>query len=379
MSLKFDCKDCGRPIITKYLKVGEIAKCPNCGAETVVPGEAIETHEEPQYGKPTSTEPKKVMERKQSRAKGQKLDLDPPTINMVTLILILNAAISAIFYMWQSTSGLLDTGSSRTFMFIFWDLFFAYNLYRRKPWARTWIIIRSVLGGALWLGVSLYKHDILGAIWQVIFAGAIIALLSGKIRQVKARVLAIVTIGFLLYIGYSNANAILQNQNIAKRMSEIGQNSYTSNKYGYTITAPPNWRIIGRKDFKKIGTDFLESDAEIALLRDDLKGYCLIIAEELEGSGEDYDLEALRNSVLSNVKGSGSVQILENRLTSGNGDAGFEIEWSQWIEGFDYRFLTLYTVHQNTGINILSWAMASNAEEIFGQVKDISSRLKLDK
>ncbi len=57
MALKFDCRDCGKTIVIKYLKVGEVAKCRNCGAEIVVPGAASEVDEEPQYHKPVAAEP----------------------------------------------------------------------------------------------------------------------------------------------------------------------------------------------------------------------------------------------------------------------------------------------------------------------------------
>ena len=43
MSLKYKCENCGKEIITKFLKVGETAKCRFCGAETVVPESGTET------------------------------------------------------------------------------------------------------------------------------------------------------------------------------------------------------------------------------------------------------------------------------------------------------------------------------------------------
>ncbi|MEO0288536.1 MAG: hypothetical protein ABIN00_02760 [candidate division WOR-3 bacterium] len=46
MALKFKCSKCENEIIVKFLKIGEIAKCPYCGKENVVPDDAIETFEE---------------------------------------------------------------------------------------------------------------------------------------------------------------------------------------------------------------------------------------------------------------------------------------------------------------------------------------------
>jgi hypothetical protein len=47
MRLKFNCDGCGREIVVKYLRKGEVAKCRMCGVEMVVPESAIESGEEP--------------------------------------------------------------------------------------------------------------------------------------------------------------------------------------------------------------------------------------------------------------------------------------------------------------------------------------------
>jgi len=50
--LKFTCTNCGESIISKFLKIGDTYKCRNCGAEIIVPDNATETTEEPDYDKP---------------------------------------------------------------------------------------------------------------------------------------------------------------------------------------------------------------------------------------------------------------------------------------------------------------------------------------
>jgi len=42
MALKFKCPKCGEDIIVRFLKVGEVAKCRNCGTDTPVPENAME-------------------------------------------------------------------------------------------------------------------------------------------------------------------------------------------------------------------------------------------------------------------------------------------------------------------------------------------------
>ncbi len=33
MALKFNCKDCGEPMIVKFLTRGQVAECRNCGGD----------------------------------------------------------------------------------------------------------------------------------------------------------------------------------------------------------------------------------------------------------------------------------------------------------------------------------------------------------
>ncbi len=64
MALKFKCRECGEYIITKFLKAGEVAKCRNCGAENVVPENALRTDEGPKDIIPTGTKPEMVEKTK---------------------------------------------------------------------------------------------------------------------------------------------------------------------------------------------------------------------------------------------------------------------------------------------------------------------------
>ena len=46
MALKFQCKSCGKDIAVKFLKIGEAAKCKNCGASNAVSESAEEISDE---------------------------------------------------------------------------------------------------------------------------------------------------------------------------------------------------------------------------------------------------------------------------------------------------------------------------------------------
>ncbi len=47
MGLKFKCSTCRKPVISGYLKRGEIMACPHCGALVTIPDFATESDESP--------------------------------------------------------------------------------------------------------------------------------------------------------------------------------------------------------------------------------------------------------------------------------------------------------------------------------------------
>ena len=46
MAIKFQCKNCGKDIAVRFLKVGEAAECRSCGASNAVPDSAEEISDE---------------------------------------------------------------------------------------------------------------------------------------------------------------------------------------------------------------------------------------------------------------------------------------------------------------------------------------------
>ncbi len=65
MALTFKCDKCGAEIITKFLKLGEEAKCRSCGAMVKVPAKATGTEEAPDWIRrrdvPTQPEKEEVL------------------------------------------------------------------------------------------------------------------------------------------------------------------------------------------------------------------------------------------------------------------------------------------------------------------------------
>lgn len=59
------------------------------------------------------------------------------------------------------------------------DLYLGINLLRGKRSARTWMLIRVVLGLLVWGILAIFQKDFGGLIMQVGFCGAILVLLTG--------------------------------------------------------------------------------------------------------------------------------------------------------------------------------------------------------
>jgi hypothetical protein len=311
-------------------------------------------------------------------SQGKPMKSDRSAFRMVALILICNAVGSAIYFTWSIYARVLGQATGRDMILILVDLFFAFSLFRGKVWARRWIIVRSILGALIWVGVSIYQKNPFGAVTQVIFFGAIIVLLSGKIEKQVARILGMIAIGMIVYISFNNIRAIIGQRKIIGQILTAGAREYTSEKFGYRITMPENWKIIKRSDFDKVDKSLLTTDAEIAMINREGTGYCLLIPEDLKGYGTDYNLTGLRNAVLENAKTIKGVEVLESKLTSPYGEAGFQITYGLWSEGFHYRYLVFYSVYQKTGIQLLVWAFDSNADNVFSDVvNNVASRVEV--
>ena len=59
------------------------------------------------------------------------------------------------------------------------DLFLAINLLRGKHWAKTWMLIRVILGLLVWGVIALLQKDFGGLVIQVGYCGALLLLLTG--------------------------------------------------------------------------------------------------------------------------------------------------------------------------------------------------------
>ena len=130
MTLKFNCKKCGKKIIVQFLKKGETTKCRSCGAQNVIPEDAVETSKKPTYKvvKPIREEAKgeargatqKQKLEKYKKNEGMGIGLGMPLIifgsilartGTVELGVIVNI-IGAVLFIWGCCSWMKRKGYS---------------------------------------------------------------------------------------------------------------------------------------------------------------------------------------------------------------------------------------------------------------------------
>lgn len=306
------------------------------------------------------------------------LNLDTSVINIVVFILILNAIGTLIFFAWEKIVGLVQTDGLQNLWIVFIDIYFAFNLKQRKAWVRKWIVIRSVIGCLLWVVMDLSQSNPIGAVIPVVYFGAIIALLSGKIEKNLSKVLGFIAVVIIVIISSQNIDAILYHRNMLKYVQEKGIQSYSSEKFNYSISVPDGWLIIPREDFKNVDETLLETDGDIALLKNEGKGYGLVIPEKLTGYGVDYNLEALKNVFLEDLRKDPSVEMLSTQDILLYGDEGFEITYSAWVDGFHYKYIILYAVYENVaGMQLFAWSFESEGEQLYKEMHSIMANIEI--
>lgn len=301
------------------------------------------------------------------------LRVDSISIKVAILILVLNAIGGVTFYIWQKLPGVLESSNGSSLTFVYADLFLAFFLFKRKLWAKKWIIIRVLAACVLAIIAALLKHNIILATDQIIYSLALIVLLSGRVKGVQSVGIAIVIVSLLIYKGFKNINSIQYQVKTNESINTVGQNSYISTKYGFMISAPSNWKILTKDKLTQIENGFLNSSAEVVLLNNDGQSFCLVIPEELKG----YSIEVLRAGMLTKIKQREAVEILESNITSNHGNAGFEIKYSYWQDNLHFCDLILYTIYKNVGIQLEVETLEKNADIVFKDIKDVSANIKI--
>ncbi|HUU44968.1 MAG TPA: hypothetical protein VM118_04480 [Acidobacteriota bacterium] len=94
MSLAFACKECGQPVVTGYMKVGEEMPCPHCGHNIHVPETATQTDKRPTVRTAGSATRKSILAEgsKKPGAVYQMLGVVGILVGVIVMVAALNAS-----------------------------------------------------------------------------------------------------------------------------------------------------------------------------------------------------------------------------------------------------------------------------------------------
>ncbi|MFH0888806.1 MAG: hypothetical protein V1871_06310 [Planctomycetota bacterium] len=153
--LKLNCPKCDHELIVRFLKRSEVAKCQNCGAETIIPADdSIETEKQPAYERPQS--PQQICE--------------PPPITRKKAIIIgclsgVSMALVGITLVFNFTFPPSSIELIGAFIilpeYFFWGLLEEIGLQLTMPvMISTIIIIRIVICAAIGYLLVLIRHKL---------------------------------------------------------------------------------------------------------------------------------------------------------------------------------------------------------------------------
>ena len=125
---------------------------------------------------------KKVFATISSAQKGwRELSQSRAAVWAVVGIIFFNAIVvivDAVIYREMPRAQVFGTNVSMVGAFAV-DLFLAINLLRGKHWARTWMLIRLILGLLAWGVIDIIQADFGSLILQIGYCGALLLLITG--------------------------------------------------------------------------------------------------------------------------------------------------------------------------------------------------------
>ncbi len=186
MAYKFYCTNCGANIIAERVKIGETVKCGSCGAENVVPSDALEVDGQPSDSRPA------VSGKYQSDGNSENLSSKPvpsfsealsmtwQTIKNNSNVSLLTAIIILVFSL-----------SSNSIQFMINYRVHDYNVYFHPFFLVNWIINFFISIGLLNIALS-YAYD----------KTAIISNFTTTMNKYLKTFVAGLLFALILYIGF---------------------------------------------------------------------------------------------------------------------------------------------------------------------------------
>jgi hypothetical protein len=295
----------------------------------------------------------------------------------LALVLLVAGLVEFFLFLWQIIYLPNNLLGYLNLAFSLFDFYLAFAFFKNKPGIRKTFFLRLFLGLICWLSI-LYSAGIqYGFIWAKI--GILLSLAwLGLNRVKKPAILAVFTLILISIDAYSTSYYITYKQTLLVNLKKYGKNSYTSRKYNFQIEAPSNWKIVSRKNFIKVKEKFLKTEAEIALFTQDGNSFCLIIPNKNNSFKENYDLGQIRKILTTNLKKKKTVNI-DNISFFPDEDTGFEIQYTDIIEGIKQNYLIIYLSKENFALKFIGWSLKPNQEKIYEEIKNIAKNTRINK
>ncbi|MCF7892879.1 MAG: hypothetical protein K9L77_01790 [Candidatus Omnitrophica bacterium] len=299
--------------------------------------------------------------------------------NHETLALVLLAAglVEFFLFLWQIIYLPKNLLGYLNLAFSLFDFYLAFAFFKNKPGIRKTFFLRLFLGLICWLSIRYLTGIQYGFIWAKI--GILLSLAWLGLNRVKKPViLAVFTLILISINACSTGYYITYKQPLLVNLKKYGKNSYTIQKYNFTIDVPSHWKIVPRKNFARVKEKFLKTEAEIALFTQDGNSFCLIIPNENNGFKENYSLGQIKKRLAANLKTKKTVKI-NNMSFFPDKNTGFGIQYTDIIQGTRQDYLIIYIKKDKLTLKFIGWTLENNQEKIYREIKNIVKNTLINK
>jgi len=281
------------------------------------------------------------------------------------------------------TTNIVDKSSGIIEVILF--LILGFFIYKGQKWAIIVTMVLWTVEKFAWVYEALNKNNynyslFIHILWWCLYMHVFYIALKVENLRSKIKVSEIIWIALLFlvgYLGYTNISLIIGQDKLTKQVKDIGTKTFISEEFGYRINAPKNWKIIHREDFGKIGESAINTEAEVAMVNSVGTGVCFIIPEILQGYGNNFGLEQVRDYLVKQIKENNETHFVSDSLVSSYGNGGLELHFYQKDGVFKRDYMKLYILYGKTAISFLAFAFDQNSQKVFNEVKDIASNIQL--
>jgi hypothetical protein len=232
-------------------------------------------------------------------------------------------------------------------------------------------IFRVVVGGVVYLGMSLYGGDVVSGVMQVAFSASLLGLLLGTPGLPRTGLSAAAASGcllvtaFLLYSGtrVRSSEALLASSEI----EVIGEEGVRGRSLAYRLS-PPNDRWFLRSEQVTTRDNPM---ADRWLVRPDRDAHFLVIAERFPG-GQAVDVGVYEQAVLENLRNAAvSIQILEQGALWEHYAQSRYVHARALVTGVSIDYAYGIVVFQDQGYQLIGFASEREYPAVAAEIRQI--------